>query len=86
VGLAALLVPLLITAQLVKMLPSFLEAVSALTVLIHAILVMQLEHAPAVSVDSTSSKVPAKLPVLLELFPLTGSVDALQVSFLTVNV
>lgn len=80
-----LLVPLLITAQLAKTQLSLLEEVSALTVLIRAILVMQLEHVPAVSADSTSSKVPAKLLVLLELFLLTESVDALQVSFRTVN-
>lgn len=81
-----LLVLLTATAQLAKTQLSLPEEVSALTVLTHATLVMPLEHAPVVSADSTSSKVLAKLPVLLELSPLTESANALQESFLTVNV
>jgi len=81
-----LLVLLTATAQLAKTQPSLPEEVSAPTALTHATLVMPLEPAPVASADSTSSKVLVKLPVLLELFPLMESANALQASFPTVNV
>ena len=74
------------TVLLVKILQSLLEEVSALTALIHATLVMLLELALAVSVDSISSKAHAKPLVPLELFPSTEPANAHQESFLTVNV
>ncbi len=66
------------TVPPVKILLSLLEEVSALIALILAILVIHQEPALPVLVDSTSSKVHAKPPVLLELYQSTEPVNVNQ--------
>ena len=62
------------------------EVVSAQTVLILVLLVMELELAHHVSVDSSTSKDHARLHVLMELLQSMEFVNVNQESFLSVNV
>ena len=62
------------------------EVVSAQTVLILVLLVMELELVHHASVDSSTSKVHAKPHVLMELLQSTESVNVNQESFLSDNV
>ena len=66
--------------------PSTQEEESALTVLTHVPLVMELELAHHVLVDSSTSKGHARLHVLMELLQSMEFVNVNQESFLLVNV